>query len=319
MLDTCCTKERIGVIALLTILAVPLSAVAPVSTPDVQPAPPPPEPITISAETTPQDLIDAARADLAQKHWAAAAARLAAARARLEAPPPVLAYDQGVAATNAGDLAGAAAAFDAAMKTASDPQLAADAAYNLGNVSHQLIAQQQTDQTQQAGQQHGAATATLEEALAHYRTAIARQPDNADARANAQLTWQRLQELKQQQEQQQKQDQQGEQDQPPDQEQEQDQQGDQEPNPDQQQQNEQDQQGEQDQQQQQQEQSAGQEQQPDQQKQQQQEPAAQPAAPKELSREEAQRLLQRVRDREREQAQQETKETPGRSVTGKDW
>jgi len=301
------------VIALLTILAVPLSTVAPASTPDVQLTA---EPITISADTTPQDLIEAARADLAQKHWSAAAARLAAARARLEAPPPVLAYDQGVAATNAGDLAGAAAAFDAAMKTASDPQLAADAAYNLGNVAHQLIAQQQTDQTQQAGQQHGAAMDTLEEALTHYRTAIAQQPGNADARANAQLTWQRLQELKQQQEQQQ--DQQGEQDQPPDQQQEQDQQGDQDQDQDQQQQNEQDQQGEQDQQQQQ-EQSAGQEQQPDQQNQQQQEPAAQPAAPKELSREEAQRLLQRVRDREREQAQQETKETPGRSVTGKDW
>lgn len=316
MLDTRCTKERIGVIALLTILAAPLSTVAPVSTPDVQPAP---EPITISADATPQDLIEAARADLARKHWSAAAARLAAARARLESPPPVLAYDQGVAATNAGDLAGAAAAFDAAMTTATDPQLAADAAYNLGNVAHQLIAQQQTDQTQQAGQQHGAAMGTLEEALTHYRTAIARQPENADARANAQLTWQRLQDLKQQQEQQQQQqDQQGEQDQQQDQQQEQDQQGDQEQNPDQQQQDQQDQQGEQDQQQQQQEQSAGQDQQPDQQDEQQQQ-AQRPTAPKELSREEAQRLLQRVRDREREQAQQETKDAPGRSVTGKDW
>ena len=284
-----------------------------------------------------------ARANLKANQWQAAAIELQAARDRMEHPPAVLAYDEGVAWARSGDLHQAHAAFESAMHDATSPQLAADAAYNLGNVANQLAQPESGDADQQA------AIDALTAALDHYRQAILKNPRDVDARANAQLTWQQLEMLKQQQEEQ-EQDQKQEQDQnqqddnqdqqddnqdqqEPSQEQQQDEQEQDEQEQDQQQDQQQeqqdqqqDQQQEQDQQQdQQQEQDQQQDQQQEQQDQQQDQPkeqqesSATPAESKPMTREEAQRLLQRVRDRERERAKKEADHAPGRPTTGKDW
>jgi hypothetical protein len=288
----------------------------------------------IDAQASPQELIDLARANLKANQWQAAAIGLQAARNRMEHPPAVLAYDEGVAWARSGDLHQAHAAFESAMHDATSPQLAADAAYNLGNVANQLAQPESGDADQQA------AIDALTAALNHYRQAILKNPRDVDARANAQLTWQQLEMLKQQQEEQ-EQDQKQEQDQnqqddnqdqqEPSQEQQQDEQeqDEQEQNQQQdQQQEQQDQQQDQQQQQQQEQQDQQQEQQDQQQEQQdqqqdqpkeQQESSATPAESKPMTREEAQRLLQRVRDRERERTKKEADHAPGRPTTGKDW
>ena len=295
----------------------------------------------IDAQASPQELIDLARANLKANQWQAAAIELQAARDRMEHPPAVLAYDEGVAWARSGDLHQAHAAFESAMHDATSPQLAADAAYNLGNVANQLAQPESGDADQQA------AIDALTAALDHYRQAILKNPRDVDARANAQLTWQQLEMLKQQQEEQ-EQDQKQEQDQnqqddnqdqqEPSQEQQQDEQEQDEQEQDQQQdqqQEQQDQQQDQQQEQQDQQQDQQQEQQDQQQEQQdqqqeqqdqqpdqpkeQQESSATPAESKPMTREEAQRLLQRVRDRERERAKKEADHAPGRPTTGKDW
>jgi len=298
-----------------------LLSVAPV------PAPPATAPV-ITQDVPAQTLIDLARTDLDAELWQHAAIRLHAARDRMDDPPAVLAYDEGVAWARAGDLHQAKRAFETAMHDTDSPELAADAAYNLGNVTHQLA---QGD-TSVADQQ--AAIDQLTEALSHYRQVIQRNSGDADARANAQLTWERIVALKEQQQEQQDQNQNQEQDQDQqDEDQDQQEQSDEQQQDQQQQdQQQQDQQDEQqdDQQQDRQQSDQPQEQQQDQQQpdQQQQDQPQQPQEPdqqsspsdsKPMTREEALRLLQRVRDRERERTQKETVHVPGRPATRKDW
>ncbi len=300
----------------------------------------------VDAQSSAQQLIDLARADLEASQWQAAALRLHAARERMKQPPAVLAYDEGVAWARSGDLHQARTAFESALQDANSTELAADAAYNLGNVANELAQPESSDADQQA------AIDALTAALNHYRQAIKQNPRDVDARANAQLTWQQLEQLKQQQQEQQQDEQEQDQNQQddnqdqqePSEEQQQDEQQQDEQQQDEQQQDEQDQGGQQDQtqdqnqendnqdrqepseEQQQDEQEQGQQQEPrDQQQEQQdqkqepQESAMSPAASKPMTREEAQRLLQRVRDRERERAKKDADHAPGRPATGKDW
>jgi Ca-activated chloride channel family protein len=284
--------------------------------------------IEIAADASAQSLIDIAREDLKASRWSKAAAFLHAARARLDAPSPVLAYDEGIAAYQAGDLSAAAAAFDAALnastESSSTPSLIADAHFNRGNV-----AVDQAVLAQEGGETNAAMT-QLVEALGHYRQAIVKHDPRGDARANAQLAWQRLQQLieqKQQEEQEQDQEQQQDESEESSQDdqddaQSQDNEQHQSPEPqegqDEPQQDEQ--QDEQEPQQDQQQPDTDQrdeQQQPEPEGQQQQSQGPHQAQP--LTREEAERLLQRVRDRERARVQEEAAETPGTPVTGKDW
>lgn len=319
--------------------------------PESAPAAPTPHPIEappleapmISQDTSGQSLIDLAREDLRAARWTHAATRLQTARSRMEDPPAVLAYDEGVAWSRAGHLEQAGDAFADAMERATDPVLAADAAYNLGHVAYDMHSNPQAQGNQ------ASAIEGLEEALQHFRAAIAANPGDADARANAQLTWQRLKELQEQQQQQQDQEQdqeqeqqqdqessdEGEQDQPQDEGQEQDQERAQEPSDNQQPQVGEQDQSQQDQQQQDQPQDQQQQDQPQPQNQQQQdgqqsEPAGEDQGEKTgaqqatdearpMTPEEAMRLLQRVRDRAREQAREDAEHRPGRPSTGKDW
>ncbi|MCH2135615.1 MAG: hypothetical protein MK101_03420 [Phycisphaerales bacterium] len=196
---------------ILTLLSTPLQPVAPTDA-SAQVLEGLPEQAVIAPViadgASAQSLIDLAGDDLSKGRWTDAAHRLQAARQRLDDPPAVLAYDEGVAWAKAQQWEQAAEAFSIALERSSDPGLSADAAYNLGNSSNQL------HPTPDARADQQAAIDGLREALGHYREAIARTPDALDARANAQLTWERLQQLlEQQQQQEQAQDQDQQQDQ----------------------------------------------------------------------------------------------------------
>jgi hypothetical protein len=290
----------------------------------------------IATDAPASALIERARVAFDAQAWQSAAIALQQARARMDDPPPVLAYDEGVAWAKAGDLHQARTAFAAAMRNADSPEIAADAAFNLGNVAHTL-AQSDGDQSDQH-----AAIEELTTALNHYREVIAHTPDDPDAHANAQLTWQRIEVLKEQQEQQEQDkdeqsDDQDQQEQSDDQNQE-DQQDDQQQDPQQQNQDQQDPQQQNTEQQEQQNQDPQDQEPQDQnpQDEEQQDPEQQPsdkqqpepkpteakpspAEQKPMTREEAQRLLQRVRDRERERVKQDAPQGLGQPSTGKDW
>ena len=247
-------------------------------------------PVDAPVVRTPREDIRIAEEAAARQAWAEAAAALARARVDRNSADAVLAYDHAVAAYRAGDLQQAAKAFEEAMNT-EDAALAAAAAYNLGNTTFQL--------SSEPGQQGGAeqlsdAAEWLNQALGHYRRAITHNPNDQEARANGELAWRRLQEVRQEQQSQQ------EQQQPQEQSDEQDQQ----------------QSGEQQQQ------SGGQQKQEQQQsgEQQQASPSGAPRSPGEMTRQEAERMLQAVRDRERQRRLDRQKRTgTGAATTGRDW
>ena len=179
---------------IVTLLSMLLATVAPTA---VQPAP-------LPQWSSPSAAMAAGRDAFESGQWAQAAQALAQANALLKQPDPLVSYDQGVAAYRAGDLDAAGAAFKHAMNS-SDPEVASAAAYNLGNTAWRM-ADQATD-TSEGGRTPNldAAKQHLEEALAHYRSAIARDPQDLDAQANGELTWRRIREVEQQQQQNQEQ------------------------------------------------------------------------------------------------------------------
>jgi len=216
-------------------------------------------------------------------------------------------YNMGVAAYRQGDLARAAELFDEARMLAVDPALRAKSAYNLGTTAYRRSLEQPQDPAE-AASQLGDATGDLERALEHFREAIDAEPADLDARANGELAYRwleqlrRMQEQMQQQQQQQQQGQQQPQDQP--------QQG--QPQPQQQEQD-QPEQG-----------------QPQPQEQPQQAEAQEQQAAgderdeadqrKPMSRAEAQRLLQQVRDKERQRQEELARREAGRQApVDKDW
>jgi Ca-activated chloride channel family protein len=129
-------------------------------------------------------------------------------------------YNRGVSAYRTNDFAAAAETFEQALSSP-DRSLQERAFYNLGNTCYRLGEGQQPQQTQQLWQR----------AIKHYETALAIDPNDADAKFNREFVKKKLEELKQQQQQQQqnqqnqdKQDQDKKQDQKKDDQQKQDQQ-----------------------------------------------------------------------------------------------
>ncbi|MHC4128808.1 MAG: tetratricopeptide repeat protein [Planctomycetota bacterium] len=215
-------------------------------------------------------------------------------------------YNMGVAAYRQGDLQRAAKLFDEARALAGDPALRARSAYNLGTTAYRKSLEQPQDPAE-AASQLGDATGDLEQALEHFREAIDADPEDLDAKANGELAYRWLEQLRQMQEQMQQQQQQQGQQQPQDQPQQQ------QPQPQDQPQQQQDQQ----QQEQQQEQKAAQAQQEQQVAGDERDEAAQR---KPMSREEAQRLLQQVRDKERQRQEELARREAGRRPpVDKDW
>ena len=198
--------------------------------------------------------------------WDEAAAAFEAAQQLLDEPMPELTYNKAVADYRMGRYDEAGAGFTDAIAQSRSPEMLRDSVYNLGNAAHQQVLESlQTGDAadaQGAIDQLGAAREQLAGALDHYRQAIRATEGDEDARANAELTWNLMEQLRQMQEQMEQQQQQQQQQQNQDQQQSQDEQQ-------QEQQQNQDQQQSQDEQQQQnqQQQSQGEQQQQNQQQQ----------------------------------------------------
>jgi len=259
-------------------------------------------------------------------------------------------YNMGVAAYRAGDLDRAGTLFDEARRLATDPQLRAHSAYNLGTTAFQRAMRQENPTGESADLDH--ATEELRHAIEQFRETLATDPGDDDARANGELAWRWLKQLEQMQQQMKqqgdsnKQDQSDEQQDQEDQQQQQaqqqqdqqqqgdsqqDQEGQQSPQNDpnatdqprdqtQQQSGEQDEQAQpQDGDEQEQQQGAEGEQQDAQDGQTQQDDSNQPAD-RPMTREEARRLLQGVRDRERERQETQARLAAARQPpVDKDW
>jgi Ca-activated chloride channel family protein len=197
-------------------------------------------------------------------------------------------YNNGVTAYQSNDFARAAAGFENATASA-DRALQQRALYNLGNTDYRL-GQTQPAQAQQSWQR----------AIKNYESALALNPQDADAKFNQEFVKKKLEELKkQQQEQQQQQNQQDKK-----QEQNKDEQKDQEKKQDQQQQNAKDQPSGQEKQRQSQEQKQNQEQKEQQQTQQEksspeEKPAEKGGAPENYDKMQATALLNDLREDER--------------------
>ena len=246
-----------------------------------------------------------------RQKWAEAADALARAQQQSEMPNPVLSYDQAVAAYRAGDLEQAAAAFEQAMNS-NDPSLAGAAAYNLGNTAYQLASQASggsPDGGQPALQD---AADRFRQALQHYRSALANNPGDQEARANGELAWRRLQEVeKQQQEQQQQQDQQQQQSDEQQQSGEQQQQDQQQESGEQQQEDQQQQSGEQEQQQDQQQQSGEQQQEQQQSGEQQQQDQQEQSGEQQQDQQQSGEQQQDQQEQSGEQQQQDQQQQSG--------
>jgi Ca-activated chloride channel family protein len=214
-------------------------------------------------------------------------------------------FNLGVERYRMGDLEAARTLFSAAA-TRGSASVAARAMYNRGTTRY--IESLPADASPTASRAAPAAgtpsqsTEVLERALQELKDAIRADPTNRDARANAELAYRRLKELKQEQQQDQQQQDQQQQDQ-----QQQDQQ-----QQDQQQQNQQ----QQDQQQQ------DQQQQGQQQQGQQQQAANERAeqAEKPLTRQQVERLLQKIREREKARLTERARRERGKTAPAdRDW
>jgi Ca-activated chloride channel family protein len=116
-----------------------------------------------------------------------------------------LAYNKGVALYRKGELDSAQQLFANALNT-ENAELAASASFNLGNCQYaKAVLQVESDPN--------SAIQSLDNAIAHYRSALQTNPSDRDARANIELANQLLKKLKQEQEQQQQEQEQEQQDQ----------------------------------------------------------------------------------------------------------
>lgn len=254
-------------------------------------------------------------------------------------------YNMAVAEYRQGNLNEAAELFNDAITLAEQAELRNRATYNLGNTAYNqsLRALQGQDDPQQAMAGLENATGRLQEALKSFKQALAADPENEDARANAEAAHRLLRQLEQLQQQMQQQNpQQGDQNQDQDQQQQDQQSQDQQQQQQGQQQDQQqsqNQQSEQEQQQDQQQQqgSPEQQQQDDQQQKQaaaeeneqqeqqqaqaeEQESEGEQRQGRQMTREEAERLLQRVRDKERQRREELARRQRGRHKPAeKDW
>jgi Ca-activated chloride channel family protein len=108
---------------------------------------------------------------------------------------PLLAYNKGVAFYQQGNIEQARQSFTNAVDT-DDPELASQAAFNLGNCHYATAVEQLTTD-------RNVAIESLRTAIAHYRSALQTNPSDADARFNIELARQLMQQLREQEEQEQ--------------------------------------------------------------------------------------------------------------------
>ena len=171
----------------------------------------------LPSEGSYRSLVGASQAAIAEGRYADAIKAIDAAQSKLESPAPELVYNRAVANYRLGDWSAAASDFTKAIELSDDPGLLSDSVYNLGNVTHNEVLEslQEGDaqDAQQAIDQLEIAQEALGGALDHYRSAIRTRNDDEDARANAELTWNLMNQLQQMQEQLEEQQEQQQQDQ----------------------------------------------------------------------------------------------------------
>ncbi len=162
--------------------------------------------LLLTFSTSPKALLESASTQLTSSNWKEAADSLDQ-YVRLEKfPTPEVLYDQGVAHYNLGEYDIAAKSFDSAMATSTDTTLKTYSAFNLGNSIYQqtLHALEGTGTEAPSDEDIIAiedAKSQISQALASYRSAIAHDSSDMDARANGELAWSMLQQLDQMQEQ----------------------------------------------------------------------------------------------------------------------
>jgi len=238
-------------------------------------------------------------------------------------------FNLGVERYRMGDLEAARTLFSAAA-TRGSASVAARAMYNRGTTRYvESLPADASPTASRAALGAGTpsqSTEVLERALQELKDAIRADPTNRDARANAELAYRRLKELKQEQQQdQQQQDHQQQQDQQQQDQQQNQQQQDQQQQDQQQQDQQQQDQQQQDQQpdQQQQNQQQQDQQQQDQQQQGQQQQAANERAEqaeKPLTRQQVERLLQKIREREKARLTERARRERGKTAPAdRDW
>ena len=154
----------------------------------------------------PQALLETAESNISSSKWSEAAKDLDEYVRIAEHPTAEAMYDRGIAHYNLGDYEIAGNSFDEAMSISNDPMLQTYSAFNLGNaIYRQTLESLEGTGT---GAPSGEAMLALEDAksqikqvLKSYRSAIASDHTDMDARANGELAWQMLQQLNQMQEQ----------------------------------------------------------------------------------------------------------------------
>ena len=180
-------------------------------TPPVQSAPPAPQEVMNSTEpgtntnsSFRQHVLDGQLA-MEEGRWKEAAAAFEHAQGMLDVPLAELTYNKAVADYRRGEYQLASEGFTNAIAQGTSPELHRDAAYNLGNSAHSRVVESlqsgNAEDAQGAIDQLSKAQEELKGALEHYRHAIRAHEDDADARANAELTWNLIEQLREMEEQ----------------------------------------------------------------------------------------------------------------------
>jgi Ca-activated chloride channel family protein len=154
----------------------------------------------------PQVLLERAEIHINESNWTEAAKTLDEYVRTENTPTAEAMYDRGIAHYNLGEFEIATQSFEEAMDAAQDPILQTFSAFNFGNAMYQqTLASLEGTGT---GTPSSDAIIALEDAktqikqvLSSYRTAIANDKTDMDARANGELAWQMLLLLNQMQEQ----------------------------------------------------------------------------------------------------------------------
>jgi hypothetical protein len=154
---------------------------------------------------SPQEMLQTAQTHIVAEQWEDAAKMLDAFVASTENPAPSINYDRGIAHYKLEQYDQAAKAFEDAMASTDDPTLASYCAYNFGNAVYQSTMRDLEGTTSEDGQTETiialeAAKKQLGDTINSYRSAIAKNTNDMDARANGELAWKMLQQLSQMQE-----------------------------------------------------------------------------------------------------------------------
>jgi len=158
------------------------------------------------ALTNPNVLLKSADSFVMDENWEEASKILENYIQSADPPIAEAFYDYGIAQYHLGNFEHSTRLFDDAISASNDPSLQAYSAFNMGN----SIYQRTMEGLEGTGTESSSSEAILDiehakeqlqQVLQQYRSAIASNKSDMDARANGELAWQMLQQLNQMQEQ----------------------------------------------------------------------------------------------------------------------